>query len=168
LLCCFQQTYAANAELKPWPADKKLEEFTLPDVKNIKHALSDYKGKVVLINFWASWCPPCITEMPELTKLKQQFAEQPFEIIALNVGEKRYRVRKFVKLVNFSLPVLLDTSSETFNSWGVKTLPTSFLIDGDGRVRYRIRGNPGWDQKETITAIEKLIAETTITTKSDK
>jgi peroxiredoxin len=105
--------------------------------------------------------------MPELTKLKQQFAGQPFEVIALNVGEKRYRVRKFAKLINFKLPVLLDTSNETFNSWGVKTLPTSFLLDANGNIRYRVRGNPGWDLKETTSIIEKLIAETTLTNRPD-
>jgi thiol-disulfide isomerase/thioredoxin len=165
LLCCLQQTIAAQAKIQPWSAEDGADEFTLPDFQDNKHSLSDYKGKVVLLNFWASWCPPCIYEMPELTRLKNQFAGQQFEIIALNVGEKKYRVRKFVKLINFKLPVVLDTSSETFNAWGVKTLPTSFLIDGDGRIRYRIRGNPGWDQEETRTLIEKLITETTDTTK---
>ncbi len=167
LLCCLQQAIAGQAEIQPWSADSGADKFTLPDLKNQQHELSDYRGKVVLVNFWASWCPPCIYEMPELTKLKKHFAGQPFEILALNVGEKKYRVRKFVKLINFNLPVLLDTSSETFDAWGVQTLPTSFLIDGDGRVSYRIRGNPGWDQEETITLIEKLITESTITTKPD-
>lgn len=167
LLCNLQQAHAAQAELKPWPAEHRLDEFNLPDFKDNRHSLSDYKGKVVLINFWASWCPPCITEMPELTRLKKQFTGQPFEILAINVGEKKYRVRKFTKLVNFKLPVMLDTSSDTFRSWGVKTLPTSFLIDASGQVRYRVRGNPGWDQEKTLTIIEKLLAETAITTTTE-
>ena len=78
-----------------------------------------------------------------------------------------YLCIKFAKLVNFRLPVLLDTSNETFNNWGVKTLPSSFLVDADGNVRYRVRGNPGWDKKETLSIIEKLIAETAITSKPD-
>ena len=167
LLCFMQLADAAQAELKPWPAENRLDEFKLPDFKGNNHSLADYKGKVVLVNFWASWCPPCITEMPELTKLKNQLAGEPFEILAINVGEKKYRVRKFAKLVNFKLPVLLDTSSETFKSWGVKTLPTSFLIDAKGQVRYRVRGNPGWDQDKTLTIIENLIAEPTITTTTE-
>ena len=161
LLCCLQQAIAAQAEIQPWSADDMAGEFTLPDLKDRMHALSDYKGKVVLVNFWASWCPPCIYEMPELTRLKKQLVDQPFEIIALNVGEKKYRVRKFVKLINFNLPVLLDTSQDTFHAWGVKTLPTSFLIDAEGNIRYRIRGNPEWDDENTIAVIEQLIAEQT-------
>ncbi len=159
VLCCLQHAIAAQAEIQPWSAANMADEFTLPDLKDSMHSLSSYKGKVVLVNFWASWCPPCIYEMPELIRLKKQLADQPFEILALNVGEKKYRVRKFVKLINFDLPVLLDTSEDTFNAWGVKTLPTSFLIDGKGNIRYRIRGNPDWQDKNTLAVIEQLIAE---------
>jgi thiol-disulfide isomerase/thioredoxin len=147
-----------SAELESFSEEYRMD-FSLPDFRDKVHSLADYQGKVVLINFWASWCPPCIYEMPELTRLKQQLADKPFEIIAINVGEKKYRVRKFTKLVNFELQVLLDTSSKAFNDWDVKTLPTSFLIDADGRVRHKIRGNPGWEQQETISLIEQLIAE---------
>ena len=148
-----------GAELESFSEDKRLD-FSLADFRDKAHSLADYQGKVVLINFWASWCPPCIYEMPELTRLKQQLADRPFEIIAINVGEKKYRVRKFVNVVNFELQVLLDTSNKAFNDWDVKTLPTSFLVGADGRVRHKIRGNPGWEQPETISLIEQLIAET--------
>ena len=161
LTCCYPYAIAAQAELQPVPADNITDEFTLPDLKDNMHSLSSYKGKVVLVNFWASWCPPCIYEMPELTRLKEEFAGQPFEVLALNVGEKKYRVRKFVKLINFKLPVLLDTSEDTFNAWDVKTLPTSFLLDAEGNIRYRVRGNPDWDDKDTIAVIEQLISEQT-------
>ena len=161
VLCCLQHAIAAQAEIQPWSADNMANEFTLPDLKDSMHSLSSYKGKVVLVNFWASWCPPCIHEMPELIRLKKQLVDQPFEILALNVGEKKYRVRKFVKLINFDLPVLLDTSKDTFNAWDIKTLPTSFLIDSRGNIRYRIRGNPGWQDKNTLAVIAQLISEQT-------
>ena len=99
--------------------------------------------------------------MPELTQLKKQLAGQPFEVLALNVGEKKYKVRKFSKLINFDLPVLLDTSKGTFDTWEVKTLPTSFLVDTEGNIRYRVRGNPGWDDEGTLQIIEQLISEQT-------
>ena len=157
-LACLPFTLV-GAELESFSEDKRLD-FSLADFRDKAHSLADYRGKVVLINFWASWCPPCIYEMPELTRLKQQLADKPFEIIAINVGEKKYKVRKFVNLVNFELQVLLDTSNKTFNDWDVRTLPTSFLVGADGRVRHKIRGNPGWEQPETISLIEQLIAET--------
>ena len=123
------------------------------------HSLADYKGRVVLVNFWASWCPPCIYEMPELTRLKQQLSGKPFDILAINVGEKKYKVWKFTKLIHIELPVLLDTNNDAFSKWGVQTLPTSFLIDADGRVRYRVRGNPGWEYEYTRSVIDELISE---------
>ena len=147
-----------SAEPESFSKENRLD-FSLLDFRDKAHSLADYQNKVVLINFWASWCPPCIYEMPELTRLKQHMAGKPFEIIAINVGEKKYKVRKFTKLVNFELQVLLDTSNKAFNDWDVVTLPTSFLVGADGRVRHKIRGNPGWEQQETISLIEQLIAE---------
>ncbi|MCK4676379.1 MAG: redoxin domain-containing protein, partial [Gammaproteobacteria bacterium] len=75
------------------------------------------------------------------------------------------RVRKFVKLINFELPVLLDTPKDIFNAWSIKTLPTSFLVDAEGNVRYRVRGNPDWEDKNTLAIIEQLISEHTIKNK---
>ena len=152
------KSFAAHS-LTPYTGDNKT--FKLSDIKDREHSLADYRGKVVLVNFWASWCPPCIYEMPELTRLKTQLADQPFEILALNVGEKKYKVRKFVKLINFTLPVLLDTSKDTFDDWDIKTLPTSLLIDADGNIRYRVRGDPGWNEEDSIRIIEQLISEHT-------
>ena len=160
LSCLLLPATVLSAELQAY-SDEGGMNFSLPDLKGKTHSLPDYEGKVVLVNFWASWCPPCIYEMPELKRLKKHFTGQPFEVIALNVGEKKYRVRKFAKLISLDLPVLLDTSSETFDDWGVKTLPTSFLIDANGQLRYWVRGNPGWEQEKSIAIIKQLIAEST-------
>jgi len=122
--------------------------------------LADFRGKVVLVNFWASWCMPCVQEMPELTELRQHLAAQPFEILAVNVGEHENRVKHFAKRTKLNLPVLMDSSSTVFNEWKIEIMPTSFLIDASGRVRYRARGNPGWDNEKTLSVIESLIKET--------
>ena len=141
------------------PYTDRTEEFTLPDINGETRSLTDYRGKVVLVNFWASWCMPCVEEMPELTQLKQHLAGQPFEILALNVGEHDKRVKHFVKRTSFNLPVLMDKSSKVFNEWKIEIMPTSFLVDARGRVRYRARGNPGWDNEQSLSIIEKLIYE---------
>jgi thiol-disulfide isomerase/thioredoxin len=133
--------------------------FDLPDLQGQQHNLDDYRGQVILVNFWASWCPPCIQEMPALQKLKQELSGQPFEILAINVGEQKYRVWKFVKLVNFDLPVLLDTRKDTFNAWGSSVLPTSFLLDKQGRVRYRVQGDTEWDSEKVSALIKALLDE---------
>jgi peroxiredoxin len=95
--------------------------------------------------------------MPELKNLKKHFSDRSFEIITINVGEKKYKVRKFAKLIDLELPVLLDTDSETYQRWGIKTLPTSFLIDSEGQLRYMVRGNPGWETEETRSVIDGMI-----------
>ena len=159
LVCQLSPSLVYARQLQPY-SDAIDREFTLADVKGQTHSLSDYKGKVVLLNFWASWCQPCVEEMPDLTKLKKQLADQPFEILALNVGEGENRVKHFVKRMKFNLPVLLDISSKVFNKWKIEIMPTSFLIDGSGRIRYRVLGNPGWDNEHTLSLIEKLINET--------
>ena len=156
LACLLLPTSATSVELETYSGKVSLN-FSLSDLKGKIHTLPDYKGKVVLVNFWASWCPPCIYEMPELKRLKKHFADRPFEILAINVGEKKYKVRKFSKLIKLELPVLLDTSSETFDDWGVKTLPTSFLIDSRGQIRYQVRGNPGWETEEIRNIIEEMM-----------
>jgi len=147
-----------STELEPY-RDEGGSNFSLADLKGKTHTLADYRGKVVLVNFWASWCTPCVLEMPELTQLKQHMAGQPFEIIAINVGERENRVKHFAKRINFNLPVLLDISSKVFKEWNIEIMPSSFLIDANGFVRYRVLGNPGWDNEQTLPLIEQLIKE---------
>jgi thiol-disulfide isomerase/thioredoxin len=158
LLTLLSPLSAYSEQLEPY-TDIKNKGFTLSDLKGETQSLADYRGKVVLVNFWATWCMPCIMEMPELTQLKQHMARQPFEIIAVNVGEGENRVKHFVKRMKFNLPVLLDISSKVFNKWKIEIMPTSFLVDANGFVRYRVPGNPGWDDEQTLALIDKLIKE---------
>ena len=152
-------TASTAGTLQPFGDDSPAPDFSLSDIKGTTSTLADYRGKVVLVNFWASWCPPCIREMPGLQRLQEKLADQPFVILAINVGEKKYRVWKFAKLIDFTLPVLLDTHSKTFADWGASVLPTSFLLDSKGRIRYRVVADLEWDSEEVISLIEALINE---------
>ncbi len=159
LLACFLvPTTVIGGELEAYN-NKGEPAFSLADLEGKTHVLSDYRGKVVLVNFWASWCPPCIREMPELQRLKKHFADRPFEVFTINVAEQKYRVRKFTRSIKLDLPVLLDASSRTYNRWNVNILPTSFLVDVHGQIRYRARGNPGWDGAETLSVINAMMPE---------
>lgn len=159
LLCWGFFTQAGAAVLAEITDNPPTPTLQLQDMQDRTHTLADYRGKVVLVNFWASWCPPCIYEMPGLVRLQEKLADRPFEILAVNVGEKKYKVWKFLKLIDFDLPVLLDVSSEAFEAWGVLTMPTTFLVDAAGRIRYRVSGDPGWDTPDTMAVVEKLLAE---------
>ena len=149
----------AGGSLQPFENDGSTPDFSLPDIKDTIHTLADDRGKVVAVNFWASWCPPCIKEMPGMQRLQNMLDDEPFVMLPINVGEQKYRVWKFVKLINFTLPVPLDTQSVTFADWDVSVLPTSFLLDKEGRVRYRAQGDLEWDSEEVVSIIEELINE---------
>jgi len=159
LACLVAPGVKSAGTLEPWTATAPLPAFSLPDGSGKMHQLVDYKGKVVLVNFWASWCPPCIREMPSLQRLQEKLGDQPFVILTINVGEKKYKVWKFTKLIDFNLPVLLDTRSETFNAWEASVLPTSFLLDTEGRIRYRVVADLDWDSEAVISRIRTLLPE---------
>jgi thiol-disulfide isomerase/thioredoxin len=162
-LCLLASLITSTAEsagtLEPYAETASPPELNLTDTRGEVHRLEDYRGKVVLVNFWASWCPPCIKEMPGLKQLQAKLADRPFSILAVNVGEKRYDVWKFTKLVDFTLPTPLDTQKRTFNAWQATVLPTSFLLDTRGRIRYRVQGDLDWDNTTVVALIEELLAE---------
>lgn len=163
LACLLAWTLVSTAHsagtLQPIGTDSPDLDFNLVDLKDATHALTEYRGKVVAVNFWASWCPPCIQEMPSMQRLHNKLADEAFVMLPVNVGEKKYKVWKFAKLINFTVPILLDTDSKTFNAWDVSVLPTSFLVDKQGRVRYRAIGDLEWDSEEVVSIIEALINE---------
>jgi thiol-disulfide isomerase/thioredoxin len=135
----------------------------LLDLQGKAHSLADYRGKVILVNFWASWCGPCITEIPDLRALHERLAGSPFEILAVNVKEGRFKVHKFSRLVDMPFPILLDTDGSAFAAWGAEVLPTTFLIDAEGRVRRTIQGPLDWDSEQVVRSIRALISEAPIT-----
>jgi len=160
LLACLLTAAAESAgTLEPFTETLPAPELRLTDTRGELHRLEDYRGNVVLVNFWASWCPPCIKEMPGLQQLQTKLADRPFKILAVNVGEKRYEVWKFAKLVDFTLPTPLDTQKQTFNAWQATVLPTSYLLDTRGRIRYRVQGDLEWDNANVTALIEELLAE---------
>jgi thiol-disulfide isomerase/thioredoxin len=119
--------------------------------------INDYKNQVLLINFWASWCNPCITEIPSLVRLQKKFKGQDFKIITINIGESKDRIVKFVKKVGLSLPVLLDNDGKATKDWGVYAYPSNFLIDREGVIRYGYRGALEWDGQSIVDTIKTLL-----------
>jgi len=145
----------------PFEALKQVSkpDFELIDLDGNIQKLSKFEGKVVLINFWASWCSPCVTELPELAQIQKQMEGRPFVIMAINVGEGRRRVTQFAKVMGLELSVLLDPTRSVFDNWGEQILPSSLLLDAQGRVRYRALGNPGWFDLETEDILQALVEQ---------
>lgn len=131
--------------------------LVLKDAAGKSHSLDAYKGKVVLVNFWATWCPPCREEMPSMQRLKEKMAGRPFVMLGVNSGEPAEDLAEFLKLVKVDFDILLDSDSAATKRWKVFGLPSSFLIDRQGRVRYTLTGTTEWDQGEAVALIEEML-----------
>ena len=159
----FCASVVAVAGDRPGPVDSVTEAapLRLKNLQGEQHSLSDYKGKVVLVNFWASWCPPCIHEMPALERLSRTMADRPFALLAVNVAEGRGIVQRFNALEESGIELLRDVDGKVAKAWGVEVYPTSVIVDGLGRRRETIIGETDWDAQEHYDRLEALIRETT-------
>ncbi|OGU23607.1 MAG: thioredoxin [Hydrogenophilales bacterium RIFOXYD1_FULL_62_11] len=121
--------------------------------------LTQFKGKVVLINFWATWCPPCRREMPSMERLSQALKGEAFSVLAVDVGEDADTIEAFTSQLDTTLgfPILLDTRSHTMQAWKVAGLPTTFLVDRQGRIVASAIGGREFDHPEIIRAIRELL-----------
>jgi thiol-disulfide isomerase/thioredoxin len=138
---------------------RSVPDFSLPDMDGELHTLQDYRGKVVLINFWATWCPPCRREMPALEKLYNTLADEGFTVLAINQWEDADHVFAYMGDLNVipSFPILFDPESRISAEFGVKGLPTSFLLDKQGDVVYRAVGGRAFDHPEVEQTIRGLL-----------
>jgi thiol-disulfide isomerase/thioredoxin len=117
------------------------------------------RGRVVLVQFWASWCEPCEVEMPAISRLRAALAARPFEVVTVNYGEGPARVEQFAREHRLELPVVLDRDQRIGRAWGVGGLPMAFLVDAEGRVRSSVFGECDWTRGEPAAALERLIAD---------
>lgn len=123
--------------------------FDLQDLAGASHSLDAYRGSLVFLNFWATWCGPCRTEMPAMQALHERLAAgSDFVMLAINLQEDAALVRSFAEELGLSFRILLDDSGEIAASYGARTLPMSYLIDKDGSILARVVGIRSWDQPE--------------------
>ena len=147
---------SAGGDFSAVPAAAPVE-LRLPDLDGRDRSLDEFRGKVVLVNFWASWCTPCITEMPSIQRLADTLRDRPFAVIGVNVAEAPLRVRAMVQRLGIAFPVLLDRDSAVFNGWGARVLPTTYVLDGEGVVRYLGRGPLEWDGEAIAGPLRELV-----------
>ena len=159
LICLASASYTAAGELLPNPGDWKAPVLSLPDLGGRQHSLDAYRGKVVLVNFWATWCAPCLIERPGMQRLLSAMQDRPFAILAVNVKEPKAKVWRFKNMLKVNFPALLDSDGDATQTWEVEFYPTSFLVDSEGNIRYTAYGAIDWNSDETRRLIEQLMPD---------
>jgi thiol-disulfide isomerase/thioredoxin len=144
------------------PPSEIAPALELRDLAGRLHRLRDYRGQVVLVNFWATWCEPCRDEMPSIERLRQRMnaaGKERFVVLAVNQAEGEARVAGFLQKHPLDFAVLLDPFSEAWRAWKPGLLPASYLIGADGRVRYRVLGELDWSGAEAEAIVTRLLNE---------
>ena len=156
MLTLFIQPIQANDMLMdPMPAANPAPDFNLMGMDGKTHTLEDLKGKFVLVNFWATWCNPCKVEMPLLEKLHQTLKSEKFTVLGLHVGPGPENIEEFKKLMPISFPIYVDMDLEV--NWGVPGLPTTFLMDPEGKLIYRAVGKREFASDEMVNFLKSQI-----------
>ena len=133
--------------------------FTLPDMDGEMHSLEDFRGKVVMLNFWATWCPPCRREKPSMHRLYEKYRERGLTVVAVNQFEDPDLVIEFTGRLSLepTIPILFDRESRVSEQYGVKGLPTTYLLDKAGKIQFRAIGGREFDHPEVEVLIESLL-----------
>jgi len=148
--------------VKPVRDGDMVKPISLPNLQGKLEGIPE--GKVVLLNFWATWCPPCREEVPSMVKLYDKFKAQGFEIVAVSVDKRYDDVVQFVAEQNMTFMVLHDQDSDVSRNYGVFRYPESFIVDRNGVVRKHLGGAVEWMDAEYIEYIDKLLAEPVVKT----
>ena len=144
--------------MRAWPAAQATPALQLSDVDGRQWTLAELRGKVVLLNFWASWCEPCVEELPFLAELAASEPER-LAVLGVNFKESAEQIRRFPAASKVGYPILLDRSGESFKQWAGGILPTTVLIDRKGKARWRAVGALDASDHTFRQTLERLLKE---------
>ncbi len=148
----------SKMRINPIKGSKKAPDFSLKDLAGKKVEIRQFKGKVVFLNFWATWCGPCKEEMPSLEALHQNLKGENFVLLTISVDyEGSKPVDGFINKHRYTFPVLLDPNGETLDLFEIKGIPTTFIIDKNGKVIGRAIGPRDWKRPEVFSLINLLV-----------
>lgn len=143
-------------ELTPVPGRPLAPDFDLADAGGQPHRNADYLGRPLIVNFWATWCPPCRAEMPALQRAWEALRDEGVGLIAINVGEDAETVEAFLAEHPVDFPLPLDPDMRASQRWPMRGLPTTFVVDGSGRLVYQAAGERAWDHPDLLAQVRAL------------
>jgi len=143
--------------LKPFKANLQPPAIDLPNILGGNYRRANYQGQITVVNFWATWCPPCVQEIPSLNRLKSAMQDVPFELISINYAEEVNAVNEFLRRVDVKFPVLLDIDGKFAASWNVVAFPSTFVIGPNGKIRYGVNAGIHWDNPEVMKKLRALV-----------
>ena len=159
LLLAFCALNAQAQTLRPWSSGAT-PALELAATDGSTKRLEDYRGRVVLVNFWATWCEPCREEMPSIERLRRSIDARRFAVVAVNVGEGPRAAENFAEKMGLGgFTVLLDRDTKASRAWGARVLPATFIVDPGGKVRFSYYGAIDWSRPDVRKAISELIVE---------
>ena len=142
--------------VKQYASPAPASDFQLEDLAGVKHRLADYRGSVIVLSFWASWCVPCREEMPSLQEMWEMLRNEGVQVLAVAIGDTREDVERVLARQPVSFPILLDPDSSVSSEWAVLGVPTAFVIDPDGGMAIRVVGAYDWMDTEILVHIRSL------------
>jgi len=131
--------------------------INLKDMNGQQVSLADFKGKIVFLNFWTTWCPTCRIEMPSMEKLHRKLKDKDFAMVTVNLQESASQVKTFFKEFKLTFTALLDSTGEVGVSFGIRAIPTTYILDKTGRIIGLANGPREWDSKDAVALFENLI-----------
>jgi thiol-disulfide isomerase/thioredoxin len=151
--------FAARAAhmLRPWPMEKTAPPLALADLDGKAWTLSQFKGRPVLLNFWATWCEPCRAEMPSLELVATRYEHEGLVVLSVNYQEPVPAIRRFLETLPFSLPILLDPDGAATAAWTPRVFPTTVVIDRNGMPRQSVLGELDWTAKAARELVEPML-----------
>ena len=149
---------ATGFQISDWPRQRAVPALDALSLQSNPVRLSDFRGRVLVLNFWATWCPPCRAELPTLRALPDWFGEDKVAVLALNFQEAGRTVRRFLETSDLKLPVALDPSGDIARAWGIRAFPTTVLVDRQGKPRQIVQGEVDWASATALGWIERLLA----------